>query len=380
MEALAMTLELPGQEPIPVAMDPLRRSPAAELGLARTVIEATVRVGLFLVLVAWCFWIARPFLVAVLWGLILAIAVHPGFCRLCHLMGGRRRTVAGLMTLLALLMLIGPLSLLTLALIDNIGELAARLTAGAISVPPPPPRLAALPLVGEAAERLWSLASVNFLAALEEVRPQLASLVRWLLRLVAGVSLGALNFMLAVVVAGLLLAHDEQGGRLAHAVARKLAGARGPMLALLAEQTVRNVARGVLGTALIQSTLAGLGLVLADVPGAAILTLVCFLLWIVQIGPAILLIAAVAYLFSTAPMTVAILFTVWSVFVALVDNFLRPILIGRGSEVPLAVILTGVLGGLLAHGLIGLFVGPIVLALGYELFRAWLATTASQEH
>ena len=246
-----MTLELPGQEPIPVAIDPPRRSPAAELGLARTVIEATVRVGLFLVLVAWCFWIARPFLVAVLWGLILAIAVHPGFCRLCDLMAGRRRTVAGLMTLLALLMLIGPLSLLTLALIDNIGELAARLTAGAISVPPPPPRLAALPLVGEAAERLWSLASVNFLAALEEVRPQLASLGRWLLRLVAGVSLGALNFMLAVVVAGLLLAHDEQGGRLAHAVARKLAGARGPMLALLAEQTVRNVARGVLGTALI---------------------------------------------------------------------------------------------------------------------------------
>jgi predicted PurR-regulated permease PerM len=380
MEALAMTLELPGQEPIPVAIDPPRRSPAAELGLARTVIEATVRVGLFLVLVAWCFWIARPFLVAVLWGLILAIAVHPGFCRLCDLMAGRRRTVAGLMTLLALLMLIGPLSLLTLALIDNIGELAARLTAGVISVPPPPPRLAALPLVGEAAERLWSLASVNFLAALEEVRPQLASLGRWLLRLVAGVSLGALNFMLAVVVAGLLLAHDEQGGRLAHAVARKLAGARGPMLALLAEQTVRNVARGVLGTALIQSTLAGLGLVLADVPGAAILTLVCFLLCVVQIGPAILLIAAVAYLFSTAPMTVAVLFTVWSVFVALVDNLLRPILIGRGSEVPLAVILTGVLGGLLAHGLIGLFVGPIVLALGYELFRAWLATTASQEH
>ena len=374
-----MILEQPGQEPIPVAFDPPRRSLAAELGLARTVIEATVRVGLFLVLVAWCFWIARPFLVAVLWGLILAIAVHPGFCRLCDLMGGRRKTAAGLMTLLALLMLIGPLGLLTLALIDNIGDLAAQLTAGAVSVPPPPPRLAALPLVGEAAERLWRLASVNFLAALEEVRPQLASLGRWLLHLIAGVSLGALNFMLAVVVAGLLLAHDEQGGRLAHAVAQKLAGARGPMLAVLAEHTVRNVARGVLGTALIQSTLAGLGLVVADVPGAAILTLVCFLLCVVQLGPAILLIGAIAYLFATAPMTVAILFTVWSVFVALVDNFLRPLLIGRGSEVPLAVILIGVLGGLLAHGLIGLFVGPIVLALGYELFRAWLTATALVE-
>jgi predicted PurR-regulated permease PerM len=373
-----MTPELPDQEPMPTTSALPRRSALAELGLARTVIEATIRVGLVLVLVAWCFWIARPFLVAVLWGLIIAIAVHPGFCRLRSLMGGRGSAAAGLLTLLALFMLIGPLSLLTLALIDNIGELAARLTAGAISVPPPPPRLAALPLVGEAAERLWSLASVNFLAALEEVRPQLASLGRWLLRLAAGVSLGALNFMLAVVVAGLLLAHDGQGGRLAHAVARKLAGERGPMLAHLAEQTVRNVARGVLGTALIQSTLAGLGLVLAGVPGAAILTLICFLLCVVQIGPAILLIAAAAYLFSTAPMTVAVLFTLWSVFVALVDNFLRPILIGRGSEVPLAVILTGVLGGLLAHGLIGLFVGPIVLALGYELFRAWLAT-ASQE-
>jgi predicted PurR-regulated permease PerM len=264
-------------------------------------------------------------------------------------------------------------------LIDNIGELATRLTAGAISVPPPPPRLAALPLVGKAAERLWRLASVNFLAALEEIRPQLASLGRWLLRLVAGVSLGALNIMLAVVAAGLMLAHDEQGGRLAHAVARKLAGARGPMLGGQAEQTVRNVARGVLGTALVQSTLAGLGLVLADVPGAAILTLVCFLLCVVQIGPAIVLIGAIAYLSSTAPMTVAILFTVWSVLVALVDNFLRPILIGRSSEVPLAVIPVGVLGGLLALGLIGLFVGPMVLALCYELFRARLTATAPRE-
>jgi predicted PurR-regulated permease PerM len=178
-----------------------------------------------------------------------------------------------------------------------------------------------------------------------------------------------------VVIAGLLLRHSAGagGGRLAQLVATRLVGERGPELASLAEQTVRNVARGVLGTALVQSALAGAGFVIVGVPWAALLTLACFLLCVVQIGPAIVLLGAVAYVFSSADTLTASLFLAWCIFVGLVDNVLRPFLIGRGSEVPMAVILAGVLGGLLAHGLIGLFVGPIVLALGYELFRAWVA-------
>jgi predicted PurR-regulated permease PerM len=208
---------------------------------------------------------------------------------------------------------------------------------------------------------------------MQEVQPQLRALGGWLLSLVAGIGLGLLNFVAAVVIAGLLLAYSTGGGRLAQAFATRLVGERGPELAGLAEQTVRNVARGVLGTALIQSALAGTGFVVAGVPWAALLTLVCFLLGVVQIGPAIVLIGAVVYVFSTAGTLIGSLFLAWCVLVGLVDNVLKPLLIGRGSNVPMAVILAGVLGGLLAHGLIGLFVGPIVLALGYELFRAWLA-------
>jgi predicted PurR-regulated permease PerM len=344
-----------------------------DLHLARVVIEAVVRVGLVLVLVAWCFWLARPFLVVVLWGVILAVTVHPAYRRLRDGLGVRGGLAAALLTLTALLLLVAPLGALTATLIENIGALAARLTSGSITVPPPPPRLAQLPLVGDTVARIWQLASVNLLTALQEIRPQLAALGYWLLSLAAGASLGALQLLLAIVIAGLLLAHAEAGGRFADMLATRLAGARGPALALLAERTVRNVARGVLGTALIQSTLAGIGLVAAGVPAAALLTLACFLLAVIQIGPAILLLMVAAYLFATADTLTAVLFTAWSVLVALADNVLRPLLIGRGREVPLLVVLLGVLGGLLAHGLIGLFVGPIVLALGYELFRAWLA-------
>jgi predicted PurR-regulated permease PerM len=344
-----------------------------DLALARTSVEVLVRVGMLLVLVVWCFWITRPFIVAVLWGIILAVAAHPGYQRLRDGLGGRRGLAATLLTVLALLLLIGPLSMLTTALVGNSADLAGRLSAGEVTVPPPPATLAAWPLVGERLEQLWRLASVNLLSALNEVQPQIREFARWLLSLVAGASLGMLNFVAAVVIAGLLLAHSASGGQLGQAVATRLVGERGPELATLAEHTVRNVARGVLGTALIQSALAGTGFVAAGVPWAAVLTLACFLLCVVQIGPAVVLLGAVIYVFSAADALTAGLFLTWCVLVGLIDNVLRPLLIGRGSEVPMAVILAGVLGGLLAHGLIGLFVGPIVLALGYELFRAWLA-------
>ena len=359
--------------PPPTAAPPATASVPPDLALARTAVEVLVRVGVLAVLVAWCFAITRPFIVAVLWGVILAVAVRPGYARLRDGLGGRRRLAATLLTLLALLLLIGPLSMLMAALVGNVGDLATRLTAGEVAVPAPPAGLAEWPVVGRRADQLWRLASVNLLSALSEVQPQLRALARWLLSLVAGAGLGLLNFVAAVVIAGLLLARSADGRRLADAAATRLVGERGPELAGLAEHTVRNVARGVLGTALIQSALAGTGFVAAGVPWAALLTLACFLLCVIQLGPTAVLLGAVAYVFSTAGPLVGGLFLVWCVLVGAIDNVLRPLLIGRGSEVPLAVILAGVLGGLLAHGLIGLFVGPIVLALGYELFRAWLA-------
>jgi predicted PurR-regulated permease PerM len=362
---------LPG--PASPSVPPTSLPASLDLALARSAVEVLVRVGVLLVLVFWCFWIIRPFIVAVLWGVILAVAINPGYRRLRDGLGGRGGLAASAVSILALVLLIGPLSMLMTALVGNIADLAARLTAGRLALPPPPAGLADWPVVGERAEQLWRLASINLLSALHEIQAQLRALGRWLLSLMAGAGFGLLNFVVAVIIAGLLLAHSAGGGRLPQAVATRLVGKRGPELAELAEHTVRNVARGVLGTALVQSALAGAGFVLAGVPWAALLTLACFLLCVVQIGPAVVLLGAVIYVFSAAGTLTGGLFLVWCVLVAAVDNVLKPLLIGRGSEVPLAVILAGVLGGLLAHGLIGLFVGPIVLALGYNLFGAWLA-------
>jgi predicted PurR-regulated permease PerM len=357
-----------------VASDSAPAPGTAELARSvRVAIEVAIRLGVLLLLAVWCFLIIRPFIVAVLWGVILAVAVNPGYRRLCVWLSGRRGLAAVLLTAFMLLLLVGPLTMLTGNLVQNIADLATRLTDSRITVPPPPPAIASWPIIGERLAQLWGLASINLLGALADIRPQLEALARWLLALAAGAGLGVLNALAAVVIAGLLLGHAAGGHAVALALATRLVGTRGPGLAAVAEHTIRNVVRGVLGTAFIQSTAAGLGLIVAGVPWAALLTLLCFLLCVAQIGPALVLLGAVVYMFATADAFTASLFLGWCVVVATMDNVLRPILMSRGSKVPMAVILAGVIGGLLVHGLIGVFVGPIVLALGYELFKVWLA-------
>jgi predicted PurR-regulated permease PerM len=356
-------------------MSDMTTQPTTDLGVARTAIEAVVRVGLVMLLGFWCFSIAQPFLVPLVWGLIIAVAVHPAYWRLRGWLGGRGGLAAFLVTLLALVVLIVPLTIISRELVDNVAALAATLGEGTIAIPPPPARLATLPLVGPPISQFWHQAMSNMSTALAEISPQLKVAAVWLLSLVAGAGFGILSFVVAIVLAGILLAHSVAGEGTAQAVATRLGGARGPELVELAERTVRSVARGIIGTALIQSMLAGIGLIAAGVPGAAFLTLICFLLSIVQIGPAIVLLGATVYVFSTSGPLVGILFLGWNIFVSLIDNFLKPMLMSRGGDVPLAVIFIGAVGGLLAHGLIGLFVGPVVFALGYRLFRAWVADT-----
>jgi len=350
--------------PVPASSD--------SLPLSRTTAEIVVRIGVLLALVAWCFWLTRPFIFALVWGLIIAVAAHPGFVRIRNRLGGRSGLAASLLTLLILVVLIAPVAMLTTILVGNLSELAGKVASNSIVVPAPPPQLATWPLVGPKLFQLWSLASSSFASALQQVQPQLVLLAGWLLSLTAGLGLGLLNFIAAAVIAGLILPRSASGHRTAVQITTRLVGQRGPGLALLAENTIRNVVRGVFGTALIQSTIAGIGFVVVGVPWPAILALICFLLCLVQIGPTIVLLGTVIYVFSTDSTLTGGIYLVWCIGVAMLDNVLKPLLIGRGSEVPLPVILLGVLGGLLVHGLIGLFVGPIVLALGYQLFLAWL--------
>jgi predicted PurR-regulated permease PerM len=352
---------------------PMNVDPPEHDAFARKALEAAIRIGLVALLVAWCWDIVRPFVTPVAWGVILAIATYPAFHALANGLGGRNNLAATLVTIVALLVFLGPIGMLITTLLDNLQTLAADLSAGTLSVPPPPKNVAAWPVIGSSLDRVWGLASVNLSDALHEFEPQLRAVSRWLLGFVAGLGLGFLQFLIAIVIAGFLLARARAGEHAARAFATRVAGdERGPGFVDLATATIRAVARGVLGIALVQATLAGIGLVAAGVPVPGLLAFLVFLLSALQIGPGLVLIPAIIYVFVNADLVTWILFAAWTIPVTLLDNVLKPIVLGRGAGVPMLVIFVGVIGGTLASGIIGMFIGPVVLALGYKLLSAWV--------
>jgi predicted PurR-regulated permease PerM len=207
---------------------------------------------------------------------------------------------------------------------------------------------------------------------LTSIAPQLKEAAGWLLSTAAGAGVGVLQFVISIIIAGVILANAVGFGGFLKALATRLTGDRGEEFATLASKTVRSVAQGVLGVALIQSLLAGVGLLAADVPGAGLWALLVLLLAIVQLPPILILAPIILYVFSASSTTVAVIFMIWSILVSMSDAFLKPLLLGRGVEVPMLIILIGAIGGMISSGIIGLFTGAVVLALGYELFKAWL--------
>jgi len=342
-------------------------------GFVSNAVEATIRIGFVLLLAASCFQIVRPFVGMIAWAAIIAVAGSQGYAKLRRVLGGRRGLATLVFILVALVLLAVPTVLLSGTFVEGARKLAGQLSSGTLHIPPPPESVAGWPVIGEPLARFWTLASENLKAALGQVQPQLKALGAWLLGMGASLGLQVLQFVLSIVIAGLLLAHSEGAAAAAEAVAIRIAGSRGPELTALADATVRSVARGIIGVAVIQSVFAGIGFLVAGVPGAGLWALICLVLAIVQIGPTIVLVGATVYVFSTASTLTAVLFLVWNLFVALMDNVLKPILLGRGVNVPMVVIFLGAIGGFLAMGLIGLFVGSIVLVLGHTLFLAWLA-------
>jgi predicted PurR-regulated permease PerM len=339
--------------------------------MGRTV-ELTIRIGALAVLAVWCFLIARPFLGPIVWGIIIAVAAYRTYRRLESFLGGRRIVAAALFTIVMLLALVVPSVMLADSLAAGAHGLAQALQAGSLQVPPPPESVGRWPLVGEPLQRFWLLASEDLQQAVREVGPVLAGFGRWLLGAAAMAGFAVLEFALAIFIAGALLAHADAGARAARAIAVRLAPSRGAELAELAEMTVRSVATGILGVGLLQGLLAGAGFLGAGVPAAGLLTLLCIILGVAQIGVVVVVAPVVIYLFSTADTTTAVAFLVWAILISPVDNILKPILLGRGVQVPMLVIFIGAIGGFIHAGIIGLFIGAVVLALGFKLFQAWL--------
>jgi predicted PurR-regulated permease PerM len=277
--------------------------------------------------------------------------------------------------LIALLVLLLPVVLLGGTVAQGAEWLTKGFQTGDMKIPAPPD-LSGVPLLGEQIEALWRDASTNLQELLRRVEPQLKALGGWLLHLATSTGMGLLHFVLAILISGALLAKAEMGRRAADAIGWRLAGSRGIRFVRLAENVVRSVSRGILGVALIQAVLAGLGMLAAGVPLAGLWALVALLLAVIQIGAFPVLLPAMIYLFYTADLTTAVLFAIWSLFVGSIDNVLKPILLGRGASVPMPVIFIGAIGGFIGAGIIGLFVGAVFLALGYELFLAWLDESA----
>ncbi len=344
------------------------------------IIEAAIRISLLALLVMWCFNIVRPFILPVLWGAIFAVALYPLFLKLQSILGGREKFTATLMTLLALAILITPTVMLSQSIIESSRTLSAELDAGTFTIPPPSEKVKDWPLIGKKLDKAWSMASTNLDAALGEFKPQLEAGGKKLLSVAAGVGVGILQFVISIIIAGALLVYARSGSQSLKVIASRILGEKGGReLVDVSSATIRSVAQGVLGVALIQSILAGIGLMVMGVPYAGLWALLVLLLAIVQLPPLLILGPIIVYVFSVAETVPAILFMIYGAIVSISDAFLKPLFLGRGMDIPMLVILLGAIGGMILSGIIGLFVGAVVLAVGYELVIFWLAQNGKQE-
>lgn len=343
----------------------------------RNMIESTLRIGLIGVLLATTYEIVRPFTIPILWGAIIAMGVFPVVAWLEARLGGRRGLAATLVTLGFILLLVLPAWSATDALIGAIKHVAAVLEHGGLKISPPPAKVAQWPLIGEPLFNTWSSASRDLEAFTHEHSQQIATLAKSLLKRAGNGVLGVAMFVMAIVIAGVFMTYAERCGSAARRFFVRVGGLTpGGEWAPLAVATVRSVLQGVVGVAAIQTTLIAIGLVVADIPGAALWSAMVLVLAIAQL-PALLVVAPIiVYVWSTSDTTTAVIFTVYQLLAGASDNILKPLLMGRGLDIPMPVILIGAIGGMMASGIIGLFVGAVILSFFYKLFGLWLAQEA----
>ena len=292
-----------------------------------------------------------------------------GGCR--ALSTGVQGWAAAIWTILLLAVLIVPVILLASSTIDGARSLAEHTNDGTFIVPPPPPSVESWPLIGPTLNQIWNVASNDSTQALKMLAPQLKTILPGVLTATAGIGLTVLQFFFSILISGALLAKAQSAAGVARAFCNRLFGERGAEFQDLVGSTIRSVTSGILGVALIQTVLAAAGFLLVGLPGAGLWAVIFLVAAVLQIGVLVLVPAAIL-VFATAGTSTAVIFLVWCIFVGLLDNVLKPILLGRGTSVPTAVVFLGAIGGFVAMGIIGLFVGAIVLSVGYELFLAWV--------
>ena len=333
-----------------------------------------LQIGAALVLIILCYRIVSPFIPMMIWAAIISIAVYPAYVSFSNRLGGHPRLAAALLILLGITIVAVPSWILADSTISSLQGIAAELEDGTAEIPPPRDRVAEWPIIGKQVYDVWSGAAENLEDTLNEFRPQLETAGKAVLSFAGHTAVSVLVFVAAIIIAGLLWTSAPDVYRAATDAGKKLVGPeRGGALLDLSILTIRSVAKGIIGIAFIQALLAVVGFIVAGVPAPGIWAAVVLVLAIVQLPPILVLGPIALWYFSVADPVPATIFLIYSVLVAVSDTIMKPLFLGRGVDTPMLVILIGAIGGAIAMGIIGLFIGAVVLALGYELLVAWMA-------
>ena len=350
--------------------------PEFEGRLSALLLDVFIRAGIVLALAIICYQVFSPFLSLMTWALILAVTLYPLHQSVAAKIGGRQGLAATLLVLLGIVVVIVPTAALMNSLGDSVRRLIHDVQNNTLHVPPPREGVAEWPLVGERLYAVWTKAYTDLPALVQSMQPKIGTLAAAALGFVAGIGGGLLKFLASLVVAGIMMAFGEGGALAIRSIFERVAGQRGAEFVDLSTATIRAVAKGVLGVAFIQAIIVGICLLIAGIPWAGVLTVVVLVLGIAQVPALIATLPAIAYLWSSGHYGTgaAILYTVLLVVSGMADNVLKPLMLGRGVDAPMPVILLGALGGMAAAGILGMFVGATLLALGYQIFMGWVAT------
>jgi predicted PurR-regulated permease PerM len=339
--------------------------------------DTLIRVGLIAVLAVLCYRVFSPFLNLVVWSIILAVTLYPLHQMLARRIGGRQWLASTILAILGLSLIVIPTWLLMNSFADSIQRIVGSVQQNTVRIPVPHEGVKNWPVIGNDLYQFWSEASANLPGLVQTMQPKISVLARQALSMVASIGSSMLLFLASFIVANILMTYGDSASRSGRAVFFRLVGSsRGETFARLVLSTIRAVALGVVGVAAIQALLIGLVLLLAGIPLAGILAIIAFVLGILQVPALIVTLPVIVYVWMSGQYSngAAIAYTIILLLTGLVDNVLKPLMLGRGVDVPMPVILLGALGGMASGGILGMFVGPVVLALGYKLFTNWVAT------
>ncbi len=334
------------------------------------VIKASLRIAFIALLFLLSYLILKPFLIMTVWGIIIAIGIYPIFRKLSEKLGNKDKMASTIITLSALALIIIPSFFMLSSTVDSVKDIKESYAAGTLVVPPPPANVAEWPVVGKSVYGAWNLASTNIDDALKTFEPQIKEYVPVILDSLAGLGGTILLSIVSIIIAGILLLQAEAAEKTSKKIFDYLLGKYAEGFTDLANLTIRSVVQGILGIAIIQSLAAGILMLAYSIPGAGLWALIVLFLAIVQLPPTIIMLPVAIYVFSIMSTTSAVIFFILAMFISVADALLKPIFLGRGVDVPMLVILLGAIGGMIFMGILGLFLGAVILALTYKVFTS----------